>query len=116
VGTKRKPGDVVKFPVRRTRETPGRAPLRPQASAREEGDGPIATKLVAAITKQVHGKVVNLGDVIEGRAAAGHGEHLRETDHSVHHVDLAIRIRSERSTTIFRSHNGTRSRCSGGPA
>lgn len=46
------------------------APLTQQASAKEEGDCLIAKKLVAAIKKQVHGKVVNLKDVIDGRAAA----------------------------------------------
>jgi hypothetical protein len=39
---------VVKFPGRRTGETPFGAPLEQQAPAKEEGNGPIATKLVAA--------------------------------------------------------------------
>jgi CRP-like cAMP-binding protein len=34
----------------------------------------------------------------------------------VHIIGFPVRIRSERPTAIFRSHNGTRSRCSGGPA
>ena len=69
---KRKDGDGVRFPVRRTGATQASAfPGTPTVpSPGLSTTGPIAKKLVAAITKQAHGKLVDLKAAIEGRTAA----------------------------------------------
>jgi hypothetical protein len=67
---KKKHGDAAKLRGRGSCKMPFSESLQQQASANEEGDGPVAKRLVAAIKKHGHRKVVNLQDVIDGRAAA----------------------------------------------
>ena len=69
--------------------------MKQEARAKEEGDRAIAKKLVAAIRNHVHGRVVNLTDVIAGRAAAA------ETQQTVVTKDGQARLHPAHAAYVF---------------